>query len=116
MIPVLRYQKPIGADGVQFCVTLAEGDCRADALGRNAFRLETENSSYLVLYRDESEHVAAGGVATDAECACIRFAGSSPEPIRAWIIKGRQLKINGQTWLDSDVLRSVELAESLAAR
>ena len=109
VIPVLRYQKPITEDGVQFCVAISEGPCRVEAIGRSAFRLHAGESSYLVLYRDEAEHASAGGAATDAECACIRFQGSPPAPNRAWVVGGRELEIDGSLWLQADSPRTVEL-------
>ena len=108
-IPVLRYEKPIGEEGVQFCVALLEGEGKIEALSGCAFRLRAGDSTYVVLYRDTNASVEAEGIATDAECACVRFKGELPE--RAWVIGGKHLTILGTAWLDSDELQTLELVK-----
>jgi hypothetical protein len=108
-IPVLRYEKPIGDDGARFCVAVNEGPCRIEATGPGAFRLRSEDSEYVVLYNDGGETVSHEDVVTDAECVCLRLQGSAKGPDRAWVIRGRQLTVGGQSWLDAGSARSVEL-------
>jgi len=111
MIPVLRYVKPIGRDGVQFAVAISEGPAVIEALGERAFRMHSGGRAYVVLHRDRATSVEGGGVVSDAECACVRFKGDSPD--RAWVIGGKRLTINGTEWLGIDAPNTIELNEPM---
>ena len=106
-IPVLRYEKKIGSDGVQFCAALIEGEGNVKAIDDRAFRIETSGAAYVVLYGDGGAESRVGDITTDAECACVEMRNGAPS--RAWVINGKTFAIAGQSWLETEGTQTVEL-------
>ena len=107
-VQVVRYVKPIAADGARFCVALFEGDGQLAPVDEDALRLTTGDRGYLVLPGGETTPVEAAGVTAEAECACVEYTAG--RPVRAWVINGKALEVDGAQWHSSPEPASVELA------
>ncbi len=107
VVPVIRYVKPIGSDGVRFCVAIAEAPGRCEAVSDDAVRLDLGQVSYVVLWGDGEREIRAGDVTARADCACVRV--QEGRATRAWVIRGCRLDVGGRSWWTSSETRDVEL-------
>lgn len=106
-VSVLRWHKPIGADGARFVVALFEGNGAIEPLSEGAFRLASGGREYLVLFADQGRRIAAGDVAAIARCACVEFRDR--RATRAWVFEGTRLTVGDRQWLASDAPVTKEL-------
>lgn len=95
-VPVIRYTKPIGSNGARFTIAIvgATGQCRP--LSGDALLLEIGSTRYRILWGDGERAVASEGVTARAECACVEYR--SGRATRAWVVRGRQLDVDGKQW------------------
>ena len=115
-VPVFRYEKPIGPDGVVFDIAIFDGDGKVAAVEPHAVRVQTRGGEYVVLFgRRKYEAlptpplaVAAENIEAEAECACVRFRNGRPDA--AWVVDGKRLVVNGAPWLDQPDRTSLRLA------
>lgn len=111
VVPVVRYEKPIGPNCVEFCIAIIESDGSVEAIEPNGVSIRTRSGQYLVLFADEGP-TEAEGISTDAECACVRFRDGAPGA--AWVVNGKRLTVSGVAWLDREERVSVALPSAEA--
>jgi len=97
VVPVVRYEKPIGPEGVEFCIAIIEGEGGIKALAPQTVAIQTSGGRYVVQYRGDKPSEAAG-VMSDAECGCVRFRDGKPDA--GWVIEGTRVTVMGEEWLN----------------
>ena len=106
-VGTLRYVKPIGENGVRFCVALFEGEGSIEPAADRVFKLKAGGRQYLLVFGEAQTTVDGTEVAAKAECACIeQFNG---EPRRGWVINGTSLTVRGTDWLSAEQPQSIEI-------
>jgi len=107
----LALEKPIAADGARFAVALFEGKGAVTEKPKGVFRLRQKDQRYVVLIGRQEAVCDDCQITSEGRLAVVQF--SDNRPVRAWVVEGSKLVVNGQNLLAVDCPVTREITVSL---
>jgi hypothetical protein len=96
----LALEKPIKADGACFAVALFEGKGEISEEPEGVYRLSQGDRQYVVLVGRREAISDDCRITAEGRLAVVRF--DRQRPVRAWVVEGRKLVVNGQNLVSAD--------------